>query len=84
LVEQAEQVDGTESDAGDRLPEELARHEKLKAKLARAKAVLEERAKAKAVAERPAYEAKVEARNKRQGSSKGCLIKPPRQQPQPT
>lgn len=84
LVEQAEQVDGTESDAGDRLPEELARHEKLKAKLARAKAVLEERAKAKAVAERPAYEAKVEARNKRQGSSKGCHIKPPRQQPQPT
>ena len=41
LFEQAEQVDGSESDAGDRLPEQ------------------------------PAYEAKVEARNKRQGRSKG-------------
>ena len=84
LVEQAEQVDGTESDAGDRLPEQLARHEKLKAKLARAKRVLEERAKAKAAVAQPAYEAKVEARNKRQGRRKGCHIKPPRQQPEPT
>ena len=51
VEELVEQVDGSESDAGDRLPEQ------------------------------PAYEAKVEARNKRQGRSKGSLIKPPRQQP---
>ena len=78
LVEQAEQVDGSESDTGDRLPEELVRHEKLREKLAKAKLVLEKRARDKAEAERPAYEAKVEARNKRQGRNKGCHIKPPR------
>ena len=58
LVKQAEEVDSTESDAGDRLPEELARHEKLKEKLG----------KAKAAAEQSAYEVPlcgIEARNKR-------------------
>ena len=84
LVEQAEQVDSTESDAGDRLPKELVRHEKLKEKLGKAKAVLEKRARDKAAAQQPAYEAKVEARNKRQGSSKGCHIKAPKQEPEPT
>lgn len=53
VEELVEQVDGSESDAGDRLPEQ------------------------------PAYEAKVEARNKRQGRSKGSLIKPPPAATQP-
>lgn len=84
LVEQAEQIDNSENDGGDRLPEELTHAEKLREKLRGAKKLLEERARAQAAAGKPAYEAKVKARNKRQGSAKGCHIKPPKQEPEGT
>ena len=72
LSKEAEEVDRSESDQGQRLPRELTHHEKLKEKLQKAKA------------EQPAYEAKVEARNKRKASSKGRIIKPPQKEPEPS
>ena len=84
LSKEAEEVDRSESDQGQRLPRELTHHEKLKEKLQKAKQTLERRAKQKAKAEQPAYEAKVEARNKRKASSKGRIIKPPQKEPEPS
>ena len=84
LTREAEEVDRSECEQGDRLPQELTHHEKLKQKLQKAKQTLEGRAEQKAKAEQSAYEAKVQARNKRKGSSKGRIIKPPKTEPEPS
>ncbi len=77
LLERAEAADASDEDDGEHLPDEIARREALRAKMQQARAQLEERAQARAEAERAAYEAKVAAREKRPGRSKGHRIKPP-------
>ncbi len=62
LLEQAERADQDNRDDGQKLPDELARREALKAKLEQARERLEQRAKQRAEAERSEYERKIEAR----------------------
>lgn len=81
LMRKAEAADAAEDDDGRRLPEEIARREKLRTKMQRARAQLEERARKRAEAEQGAYEEKVARRQQRQGSAKGCKIKPPKDTP---
>lgn len=82
LLRQAEQTDRQDEDP-QKLPEEIARREKLLRKMDEACAQLEQRAKARAEAERAEYERKVAARSEREGSSKGPEPKPPRSTPEP-
>ena len=81
LLERAEAADAEDMADPQRLPEELSRHEKLKAKLDRASAELQRRARARAARERAEYERKVSARERRAGSRKGGEPKPPREEP---
>lgn len=81
LLQQAEQADQKDEDA-QKLPEEIARREKLLAKMDRACEQLEARAKARAQAEQAEYERKVAAREKREGPAKGPQPKPPKDQPE--
>jgi hypothetical protein len=77
LLAQATQVDATEDTAygrgrrGDELPDELARRQSRLAVIRTAKAALEAEAKAAAVEQVADAEAKVAAREQREGSAKG-------------
>lgn len=77
LLEKAEAADLEKSDEGEKLPEEIARREKLLEKMEAARARLEGEAKRRAQNERAEYEKKVVAREKRQGGRKGPKPKPP-------
>ncbi len=77
LMAQAEAADVSASDDGERLPEAIARRERLRAKLDEAAQRLEREARERAAAEQPNYEAKVAAREARSGRRKGKQIKPP-------
>jgi len=81
LMKRAEAVDAVDDDEGQRLPEDIARREKLRAKMAEARKRLEARARKRAESERAAYEEKVGRRNRRKGSAKGRHIKPPKDSP---
>lgn len=83
LMSQAEKADQREREDGTRLPEELARLEKLRAQMDAATARLEAQAKAQAERERGAHAQKEAAREKRQGRRKGPKIKPPSETPEP-
>lgn len=83
LMEQAERADRDESDDGQKLPEELSRHQALKEKLEAARHRIEERAKKKAQAEQAEYERKAREREEREGSAKGRHILPPDPTPAP-
>jgi len=70
LLSQAEQADTQDQDP-QKLPQEIARREKLLAKMDAACAQMEARAQARAVQEKAAYEVKLAAREKQDGSPKG-------------
>lgn len=80
LLEQAELADGQDQDC-QKLPEELARREKLLAKMDRACEQLEQRARQRAQKEQADYERKVAEREQRKGRAKGCHIKSPSNTP---
>ena len=61
----------------------MLRREVLKEKLDEARKRLEKRAQKRAEAERAEYERKVTAREKRKGSRKGRIIRPPQETPEP-
>lgn len=84
LLDEAEQADCSEREAGQQLPEGLARREKLKAELEAARGRLEDEAKARAAREQEDYEQKVAARDQRKGRRKGKKIKPPDDTPPPS
>jgi ElaB/YqjD/DUF883 family membrane-anchored ribosome-binding protein len=84
LLDTAEEADCSEREAGQQLPEELSRREKLKAELAEARKRLEDEAKARAAREQGDYERKVAAREQRKGRRKGKKIKPPDDKPPPS
>jgi len=84
LLDKAEQSDSAEREAGQQLPEGLARREKLKAELEAARGRLEAEAKARAAREQADYERKVAARDQRKGRRKGKKIKPPDDTPPPS
>ncbi len=81
LMGRAEAADGCGEEDPQALPKEIARREVLRDRLDAARHRLEARAKARAEAERADYEAKVAAREKRQGGSKGKHPKPPDDRP---
>lgn len=83
LLERAEQKDREQEEVDDRLPEEIARREKLLAKMEAARKRLEAQAKRRARAERKHYEEKLAAREQREGSGKGPEPKPPSETPEP-
>lgn len=80
LMRQAEQADRREEDP-QKLPEEIARREKLLRKMDEACTRLEQRAKDRADAERADYEGKVVERDQREGRRKGPKPKPPSGRP---
>ena len=82
LLQRAESADRQDEDP-QKLPEEIARRGKLLEKMEAACARLEERARQRAAAERADYEAKVAARQEREGSAKGPEPKPPKDTPAP-
>ena len=82
LLQQAEQTDRRDEDP-QKLPDEIARREKLLRKMDTACAQLEQRAQARAAAERAEYERKLAARDARTGSTKGPRPKPPSATPAP-
>lgn len=82
LLQQAESADQKDEDP-QRLPQEIARREKLLQKMDAACAQLEVRAQVRAAAERADYERKVAAREQREGSAKGPEPKPPKGTPEP-
>jgi transposase len=82
LLQQAEAADRQDDDP-QKLPQEIARREKLLQKMDEACAQLEARAKARAVAERADYDRKLAARQLRTGSAKGPVPKPPQDTPDP-
>ena len=81
LLDRAEQADAADAPDPQGLPEELSRRETPKAKLDKACAELERRAKSHADSERAGCERKVEAREQREGRSKGKRIKAPEEEP---
>lgn len=83
LMAQADAADGSDDDDPQALPREIARREALREQLDAARHRLEAQAKARAEAERADYEAKVAARDKREGRSKGKHPKPPSETPRP-
>jgi hypothetical protein len=83
LLEQAEAADNTENDEGQRLPEEIARRQALKAKMEQARERLEKRAQERAQAEETEYLKKVKARDKRKSNRKGPKPKAPTPIPKP-
>jgi len=82
LLTQAEAADRTDDDP-QKLPQEIARREKLLQKMDAACAQLEARAQTRAAQERADYERQVAARAQRQGSAKGPLPQPPKDTPDP-
>lgn len=82
LLRQAESADQQGEDA-QRLPQEIARREKLRERMDEACAALEARAKARAEAERADYDKKVAARDQREPRTKGPAPKPPQDTPGP-
>jgi transposase len=82
LLAQAQQADTQEEDP-QKLPQEIARREKLLAKMDAACAQLEARAQARAAQEKAEYEAKLAARAERPASSKGRPPVEPRSTPAP-
>jgi transposase len=82
LLAQAEAADREDQDP-QKLPEEIARREKLRHKMDEACAQIEARAQARGEAERADYERKVAARAGREGSAKGPEPKPPKETPEP-
>ena len=82
LIEQAEQKDREEEDDEQRLPDQIARREKLLARMEAARRRLEEQARQRAEAERQDYEKKLAAREQRQGRRKGPQPKPPKDTPE--
>lgn len=82
LIQKAESADAQDEDP-QKLPQEIARREKLLGQMDQACARLEERARQRAQAQQAEYEGKVAAREQRQGSAKGCHIKPPDDKPEP-
>lgn len=83
LLEEAETADRSEERDEDRLPEQIARREKLLAKMENARERLENQARRRAEAERPEYEKKLKAREKRKGRAKGPKPKEPEDTPKP-
>ncbi len=83
LMGRAEAADGSGEEDPQALPKEIARREALRDQLDAARRRLEARAKARAEAERADYEAKVAARDKRQGRAKGKHPKAPDDRPRP-
>ena len=81
LMKRAEAADAADDDEGQRLPEEIARRETLRAKMIEARKRLEEWARKRAESERAAYEEKVARRAQRKGSARGRHIKPPKDTP---
>lgn len=81
LIEQAEQKDREEEEDEERLPEQIARREKLLAKMETARARLEQQARQRAESEKDDYEKKLAAREQREGRSKGPKPKPPEDTP---
>jgi transposase len=84
LLAEAEKADHAEREDGQRLPEQIARREALKAQLKEARERLEQRAKARARAEEAEYLRKVAAREEREGSRKGKEIQRPKEEPAAT
>ena len=82
LLDQAEQADQKDEDP-QKLPQEIARREKLLAKMDAACAALEQRAKARAETERAEYERKLVERERRDFWRKGPKPKAPESQPEP-
>ena len=82
LIEQAEQKDREEEEDEQRLPDQIARREKLLARMEAARRRLEEQARQRAEAERQDYEKKLAAREQRQGRRKGPQPKPPKDTPE--
>jgi transposase len=76
LLQQAEQADQKDEDP-QKLPQEIARREKLLQKMEAACAALEARAKTRAEVERAEYEGKLAEREQREPSRKGPPLKPP-------
>lgn len=81
LMQQAEQTDQRDEDDGQKLPDEIARRQKLRSKMIQARAQLEQQAKAKAQAEQAEYERKRADRQQREGKSQGPHPKPPSDTP---
>ncbi len=77
LLGRAEAADADGEADPQALPKEIARRQALRDQLDAARRRLEARAAARAAAERADYEAKVAAREKRQGRAKGKHPKPP-------
>jgi transposase len=82
LLQQAEQADIKDEDP-QKLPQEIARREKLLEKMEKACAQLEARARTRAQAERAEYERKVAVREQREGCARGAPPKPPETSPGP-
>ena len=82
LLQKAEQTDREDEDP-QKLPDEIARREKLLRKMDEACAQLEQRAQARAEAEHADYERKLAERAQRDGRHKGPPPKPPRATPEP-
>jgi transposase len=83
LLGRAEAADGCGEEDPQALPKEIARREALRDRLDAARRRLEAQAKTRAEAERADYEAKVAAREKRQGRAKGKHPKAPDDRPCP-
>lgn len=83
LLEEAEAADRGDERDDDRLPEQIARREKLLAKMEDARKRLEKQAQRRAEAERGEYEKKLEAREKREGRAKGPKPREPKATPDP-
>jgi transposase len=82
LLQQAERADQQDEDA-PRLPQGIARREKLRQKMEQTCARLEPRAKERAAAERAEYACQLAARQQREGSAKGPAPQPPPDTPEP-
>ncbi len=83
LLARAEAADDSGEDDPQALPEAIARRQALRDRLDAARRRLEAQAEARAEAERADYEAKLAAREKRQGRAKGKHPKPPDATPRP-
>ena len=81
LLSRAEQEDSKEAVGPQALPQELARHERLRERLDQACTELERRARLETAAARTSYERKVSEPERRKGSRKGRRIKAPKEEP---
>lgn len=81
LLEKAEEADRKDLEEGQSLPKEIAHRENLRQKMETARREIEVRVRERAEAERSDYERKIAEREKRQGKSKGKMIKPPEETP---